>query len=70
MPRRSAALQLGLVVVADAAFGHQPRGFVGEAVAAFAGAGLGVLAGVVHGASPVDPGRLYRIGRASASRRP
>ena len=44
-------LALGLVVIADAAFGHQPRGLVGEAVAAFAGAGLGVLAGVVHGAS-------------------
>jgi len=38
------------VVIADAAFGHQPRGLVGEATAAFTGAGFGVLAGVVHGA--------------------
>jgi hypothetical protein len=42
-------LELGLVVVADAAFGHQPRGLVRQAVAAFADAGFGMLAGVVHG---------------------
>ena len=43
-------LELGLVEVADAAFGHQPGRFVGEAVATFADAGLGVLTGVVmHG---------------------
>src|SRR3546814_442726 len=44
-------LELGLVVVADAAFGHQPRGFVGEAPPAFARARFGVLAGAVHVAS-------------------
>src|SRR5690606_21417902 len=53
-------LELGLVEVADAAFGHQPGGLVGQALAAFAGAGLrmgmrmglGVLAGVRHRGSP------------------
>src|SRR3546814_19182599 len=40
-----------LVVVADAAFGHQPRGFVGEAPPAFARARFGVLAGAVPVAS-------------------
>src|SRR3546814_10123544 len=45
-------LELGLVVVADAAFGHQPSGFVGEAPPAFARARFGVLAGAVHVVSP------------------
>ena len=49
-------LELGLVEVADAAHGHQPRGFLGQARAAFVGAGFGVLACAVHGASPVEPG--------------
>ncbi len=49
-------LELGLVVVADAALGHQPGGLEGEVLAAFAGPGLrmrmrvelGVLAGIRH----------------------
>src|SRR3546814_6354226 len=47
-------LELGLVVVADAAFGHQPRGLVGEAVATFAGARFGVLTGAMHGDLPAE----------------
>ncbi|GAB3316029.1 hypothetical protein GCM10027564_26000 [Luteimonas notoginsengisoli] len=43
--------QLGLVEIADAAFDHQLRGFVGEAVPAFARARFGVLTGAVHVAS-------------------
>jgi hypothetical protein len=43
-------LELGLVEVADAAFGHQPGRLVGEAVATFADACLGVLTGMMmHG---------------------
>ena len=53
-------LELGLVVVADATLGHQPRGFMGELLAAFAGACLrmrvsvrtALLAAVRHRASP------------------
>lgn len=45
-------LEFGLMEVADAGFGDQPGGFVGEAIAALAGPGLGVLAGVVHGQRP------------------
>ncbi|WP_430539162.1 DUF6053 domain-containing protein [Lysobacter enzymogenes] len=45
-------LELGLVVVAVAAFGHQPGRLVGDAPAALAGAGLRmlvcVLSGLVH----------------------
>ena len=56
-------LELGLVVVADAAFGHQPRRLERQVLAAFAGPGLrmgvrvdpGMRAGVVHRASPVRP---------------
>src|SRR5690606_35256840 len=46
-------LELGLVVVADAAFGHQPGRFVGKAVPTLARAGFGVLAGTVHHDPPV-----------------
>lgn len=45
-------LELRLVKIADAAFGDQPGGFVREPVAALAGPGLGVLAGVVHDQRP------------------
>jgi hypothetical protein len=43
------SLQLGLVEVTDAAFGHQPGRFMGESPPALARAGLGVLAGAMHG---------------------
>ena len=49
-------LELGLVVVADSAFGHQSRGLVGEAMPAFSGTGqrmlVSVLASVRHDPSP------------------
>ncbi|GHE30084.1 hypothetical protein GCM10007167_10040 [Vulcaniibacterium thermophilum] len=44
-------LELGLVVVADAAFGHQARRLVGQSLAALAGARLRVLLGVLSGLS-------------------
>src|SRR6478672_2828280 len=55
-------LELGLVVVADTALGHQPGSFVGETLAAFAGPGLrmhmrvgtALLAAVRHRAPPRD----------------
>jgi len=40
--------QLGLVVIADSAFGHQPRRLVCKPVAAFAGLALGMLTGPMH----------------------
>src|SRR5690606_24720383 len=43
----------GLVVVADAALGHQPRRLVGEPAAAFALPGFRMLARAAHGDSPV-----------------
>ena len=46
-------LQLGLVVVADAAFSHQAGGFVGEAVAPLAGLAGSMLAGAMHAMTPV-----------------
>ncbi len=46
-------LQLGLVVVADAAFGHQAGGFVGEAVAPLAGLAGSMLTGAMHAMTPV-----------------
>ena len=46
-------LELGLVVVADAAFGDQPGGFVGEAMAPLADAGLRVLMCVLSGLAGV-----------------
>ena len=45
-------LQLGLVVVADAAFGHQAGGFVGEAVAPLAGLAGSMLTGAMHAMTP------------------
>ena len=51
-------LELGLVEVADAAFDHQAGGLVGQSVAAFTQAGLGVLAGAVHGSRPPEFGGL------------
>src|SRR5690606_20930965 len=52
-------LELGLVVVADAALGHQPGRFRGQALPALAGAGLRmgvrVLACVGHGETSACP---------------
>ena len=75
MPSRSRGLQLGLVVIADATFGHQSRGLVREAVAALAGAGLGVLVGVLSGVGHDDlrgwhdDGERSRRGRHDTDRR-
>jgi hypothetical protein len=41
------------VVVADAAFGHQAGGFVGEAVAPLAGLAGSMLTGAMHAMTPV-----------------
>lgn len=55
MPSRLAALSLASVV-ADAALGHQPGGFVRQSQTALAGAGFGVSTGVVHGKPRVETG--------------
>src|SRR5690606_20691810 len=47
-------LELGLPVVAQAAFGHQSSGFVGNPVAAFAEPGFGVLC-MSPGSAPCRP---------------
>src|SRR5690606_15973060 len=60
-------LELGLAVVADAAFGHQSRGLVGQAMPAFAGPGFGVLAGAMH---RVTPGRNLAPTVPQAARKP
>ncbi|GAB3105020.1 hypothetical protein GCM10027159_34000 [Lysobacter terrae] len=46
--------QLGLVVVANAAFGHQPRRFMREAAATLVDPGLRVLLGVLSGVAHDD----------------
>src|SRR6476646_10655420 len=48
-------LAFGLLVIADATFGHQASRLMGEAMAAFADLGFGVLAGAVHGSLGVEP---------------
>src|SRR5690606_25271892 len=50
-PQPLRGLELGLVVVTDAGLADQPRGLVGQLLAALAGADLGVLAGMLHGLS-------------------
>ena len=45
-------LEFGLMEIADAAFGDEPGGFMGEPCASLAGLRFGVLAGVVHGQRP------------------
>ncbi|MCC8525483.1 hypothetical protein [Xanthomonas hortorum] len=46
--------------IADAAFGHQPGGFVRQSVATLSGSRIGVLARVVHDRAPLmNLVRLY-----------
>ncbi|MNI82001.1 hypothetical protein D3C73_1386670 [compost metagenome] len=45
-------LEFGLVEVADSAFGHQPGGFVGEAMTPFAGLAGSMLVSAVHAMTP------------------
>ena len=50
--KTAGSLELGLVEVADSAFGHQAGSFVGEAMTPFAGLAGSMLVSAVHAMTP------------------